>query len=201
METRAVRWLFQERNHVMNLLDTIMSAENGAAVRQIGSQLGLGPEQTSSALAVLVPALAAGFQRNTQTPGGLDSLLSALTKGGHARYVDDPSMLAGPDAIADGNGILGHIFGSKDVSRQVARTAAARTGVGEEVLKRMLPMAAALMMGTFARQGAALTPGQGSAPTKPGGGIMDLLGATLDRNRDGSLVDDVMGMLGGLVGR
>jgi hypothetical protein len=51
---------------------------------------------------------------------------------------------------ADGNGILGHILGSKDVSRQVAAQASARTGIGADVLKKMLPLVATLAMGESA---------------------------------------------------
>jgi hypothetical protein len=183
----------------MNMLDAILAAQNGAAVNQIGSQFGLPKEQTTAALAALVPALAAGLQRNAQSAGGLESLLGALSGGQHAQYVDDPSTLSQPDAIADGNGILGHVFGSKDVSRQIAGRAAAETGVSVDVLKRMLPMVAALAMGTLARQSSA-----SAVPASPlgggaGGSLLSMLGSTLDQNRNGSVIDDVMGMLGGLL--
>jgi len=49
----------------MNILETILAAQNGGAVKQMGQQLGLGDDQASSVLSALVPALAAGFQRNT----------------------------------------------------------------------------------------------------------------------------------------
>src|SRR5687768_7235825 len=139
----------------MNILDIMMNARDGEAVRQLGSQVGLGEEQTASALSALVPALAAGFQRNLQTPEGLGSLVSALTAGNHQRYVDDPTTLADESAVAEGNGILGHVLGSKDVSREVASRAAAQTGVGVEVMKRLLPLAASLMMAAFSQQKAA----------------------------------------------
>jgi len=44
--------------------------------------------------------------------------------------------------VQDGNGILGHIFGSKDVSREVAARASAQSGVGADVLKKLLPIGA-----------------------------------------------------------
>ena len=47
----------------MNILDSIMNAGNGAAVRQIGSQVGLDEAQTAAALSALVPALSAGCGR------------------------------------------------------------------------------------------------------------------------------------------
>jgi hypothetical protein len=48
----------------MNILDSIMSAGNGATVRQLGSQLALDETQTATALSALVPALSAGLRQN-----------------------------------------------------------------------------------------------------------------------------------------
>jgi hypothetical protein len=183
----------------MNILEVIMNAGDGAAVRQVGSQVGLGEEQTASALSALVPALAAGFQRNLQSPDGLASLASALSAGGHQRYVDDPSALAGSAAVSEGNGILGHVLGSKEVSREVASRAAAQTGLSADVMKRLLPLAAALMMGAFSRQKG--SSGSSLPGLAGGGGLADMLGSLLDQNRSGSIADDVTGMLGRVLGR
>lgn len=179
----------------MNILDAILSAQNGNVVGQLGKQFGLDQNQASSALGALVPALAAGMQRNAGQQDGLGALMSALTSGNHARYVDDPSQLGQPTTVADGNGILGHILGSKDVSRQVAARAAAQTGLSDSLLKQMLPVVASIMMGALAKQssGAATRAGASAAP---GGGLLDMLTPMLDRNRDGSVVDDVLGMVG-----
>lgn len=179
----------------MNILDVILNAQNGAAVDRAGSQVGLAPDQTNAALSALVPALAAGFQRNLQSQGGLDSLLAALSSGNHRQYVDNPSSLEDPSAVADGNGILGHLLGSKEVSRELAGRAATQTGLSPEVLKRLLPLAATMMMGAFAKQsanGSALRAGTGAS----GDGIAAMLTPLLDQNRDGSIVDDVTSMIG-----
>lgn len=183
----------------MNILESIVGAGNGAVVRQLGSQFGLPEDKTAAALGSLVPALAAALQRNAQSPGGLTSLVGALASGGHTQYVENPATLAQPDAIATGNGILGHVFGSKDVSREVAAKAASQTGIGVDVLKKMLPTAAALTMGALARESASI--GGPTAPAAPGAAGRSLLGilnATLDRNRSGSFLDEAMGVLGAL---
>lgn len=181
----------------MNMLDAIIGAQNGAAVSQIGGQVGLEKDQTTSALAALVPALAAGLQRNAESAGGLESLLGALAGGRHAQYLDDPASIGRPDSIADGNGILGHVFGSKDVSRQIATRAAAETGIGADVLKRMLPMVATLAMGTLERQSSS-TPASGFGASS-GGGLLGMLAATVDQGPKSSMLDDVIGVLGGLL--
>ena len=179
----------------MNILDAIVNAQDGAAVRQLGSQVGLGPDQTTAALSALVPALAAGFQRNIQSQGGLENLMSKLSSGNHGQYIDNPASLDDQSAVAEGNGILGHLLGSKDVSREVASRAAAQTGLSADILKRMLPLAATLMMGAFSKQSgdpSTIAAGFGGS----GGGIAAMLTPLLDQNRDGSIMDDVTSMIG-----
>jgi hypothetical protein len=180
---------------MQNILDAILSAQGGGAAAAAGQRVGLSQDQTNAALSALVPALASGLSKNASLPGGLDSLLGALTRGGHARYVDDPSTLQSADAVDDGNHILGHILGSKDASRAVASQAAAQTGLGEDVLKKLLPMAATLVMGSLAKQHG------GIASAVPGAGVLRMLTPLLDRDRDGSMIDDVLGQAGKLFGR
>jgi hypothetical protein len=181
----------------MDILDLIRSAQGGAAVQQLGQQFGLNETQVSSALSALVPALAAGFQNNAATPQGLDSLLGALSGGQHQRYVDDVGTLEHTDTVADGNGILGHIFGSKDVSRHVASQAASQTGLGDGVLQAMLPVVAAMMMGAMSKRMG--QPAAVGADTTMGGGLLGMLTPALDANRDGSMVDDVAGLVSRLL--
>jgi hypothetical protein len=168
----------------MNLLDLVLNASGGTAVSQLGGQFGLNRDQTASAIQNLLPALAGGLQRNINQ-GGLDDLLGALAKGQHQRYLDDPSTLSSEGARQDGNGILGHILGSKDVSRQVAAQASTRTGISESVLKQMLPAVASLAMGALSRQT--------SSSASTSSGLLSVLTPLLDRDRDGSVVDDVLG--------
>lgn len=184
----------------MNILDSILEAQGGNTTQQLGQQFGLNQDQVSTALSVLVPALAAGFNKNMSNPQGLDGLISALSGGQHQQYVDDLGALGRADTVSDGNGILGHIFGSKDVSRQVAARAASQTGLSESVLKSMLPVVAAMMMGSLSKQ--FRQPGAGLQAGAPGAdGLFGMLTPMLDSNRDGSMVDDVIGMLGRFVSR
>jgi hypothetical protein len=174
----------------MNLLESILNSNNGAAVSQLANQFGLNQQQATSAVGSLLPALAGGLQRNI-SGGGLEDLLGALNKGQHQRYLDDPTALKSEAARADGNGILGHLLGSKDVSRQVAAQAATQTGISESVLKQMLPTVAALAMGALSKQKAGTS--ASAAAAAGGSGILGMLTPLLDRDRDGSVVDDILG--------
>ena len=134
----------------MNLLDSILTAGGGRSVSELAGQFGLKQDEAKSAVESLLPALAGGLQRNV-SQGGLDNLLDALSKGQHQRYLDDPAALQVDAVREDGNGILGHVLGSKDVSRRVAAQASQRTGISESVLKQMLPVVAALAMGALSK--------------------------------------------------
>jgi hypothetical protein len=177
----------------MDLLQSVLNAQDGAAVSELGRNFGLDQGQTVAAVGQLLPALAAGLSRNTAQPGGLDGLMAALAGGTHQRYLDDPAALTDAATIQDGDGILGHILGSKDVSRQVATQASVRTGIGADVLKKMLPLVATLAMGALSRQAARSNLG-GAEAVQPG--VLGMLTPLLDSNKDGSATDDVMGMLG-----
>jgi hypothetical protein len=171
----------------MNLMDML---SNAGANQAIAGKFGLDQNQTQAVIGKLLPALGAGLKKNTAQPGGLEALTRALQNGGHSRYLQKPAELAGTGAIQDGNAILGHILGSKDVSRGVAARAAEGTGVDVGVVKQMLPMVAAALMGAMGQQQQA-----------PGGNVAGLLGSFLDGNKDGSVADDLLGLAGKFFGR
>ncbi|MDJ0739063.1 MAG: DUF937 domain-containing protein [Gammaproteobacteria bacterium] len=178
----------------MNLLDMIMNAQNGDVVRQVANNFQLDEGQARSAIGALVPALSKGFSNNAASGQGLDDLIGALSRGNHSRYIEQPAALTDQAAVVEGNGILGHIFGSKDVSREVASRAAERSGVDSGVLKKMLPLLASAAMGAMAKQGFASAPNQLAGDQ--GGGLGSLLAGFLDADKDGSILDDVIGMAG-----
>ncbi len=184
----------------MNILDTILNHQDGAAVQQLAQQFGIGNDQATSALSALIPQLSAGVQTNIQQPGGLQALLGALTAGQHEQYLNEPAMLNDPTAVANGNGILGHLLGSRAASSQVAQTASQQTGLSPDLMKQMLPIVATLVMGSLARQTSGVGAQASSMGSGNAGGLMGSLESMLDQNKDGSMVDDVMGMMGKFLG-
>ena len=136
----------------INLLDMIMSAKGGNTAQQVGAQLGLNQQQSQSAIAALLPAISSALKQNTSNPQGLAGLLGALQGGNHDQYLEKPETLGQAESITDGNAILGHLFGSKDVSRAVAGRASEQTGIGADVLKKLLPLVATMAMGSLSKQ-------------------------------------------------
>jgi len=203
------------------LLDLLAGAQAEPAKQQLGRQFGLSDSLTQEALSAIVPALAAGLKSNAGKSGGVEALLGALSQGNHSRYIDEPSLLGQPETLNDGNGILGHLLGSKDMSRSVASHAAQKTGLDSGLLKKMLPIVATMVMGSLSKRsqepdtlsqltsllggsqqqqssglggllGGLLGGGQKQAPQSNG---LGMLGALFDADRDGSAMDDIFQMV------
>ncbi len=136
----------------LNLMDMIAGAAGGQVKQQLAAQLGLSESQTSAALKSLLPALAAGLQANTQKPGGVEALFGALDRGDHEKYLDEPHRLGRQETVDEGNAILGHLLGSKEMSRSVASAASQKTGISDTVLKSALPLVASMVMGSLSKQ-------------------------------------------------
>ena len=145
-------------------------------------------------LGQLLPALAQGVQNNVGQEGGLESILGALSGDRHDQYIDNPSSIAGAGAVEEGNGILGHLLGSKDASRALAQQVSGNTGISDMLIKQMLPVVASMAMGAMSKQ-------MGSNPSANMAGSAEGLAGMLDFNHDGSSVDDIMGLVGKFLNR
>lgn len=152
---------------MLPLIEMMMKAGGGEAMQNMARQFGLSQAQVQSAIEALMPAFSIGLKRNAADPMGMGAFLQALGTGNHANYFDDVAKAFNPAGVSDGNNILGHLFGSKEVSRAVAAQAAAATGIGTEILKQMLPVVASMMMGGLAKQ----TSGQLQAAGMGGGNV------------------------------
>ena len=178
----------------MNLLDMLSNANGGQNIEALATQFGLSGEQAQSVLGQLLPALAQGVQNNVGQQGGLESLLGALSGDRHDQFFDNPDSLTSSGAIDEGNGILGHLLGSKDVSRSLAQQVSGSTGISDVLIKQMLPVVASMAMGAMSKQ-------MGSNPSANLAGSAEGLAGMLDFNHDGNSIDDIMGMVGKFLNR
>lgn len=176
----------------MNMMDMIMQAAGGDTAQQAGNQFGLSPQQSQQAIGALLPAISSAMKRNTASPQGLAGLLGALQNGGHEQYLENPQTLS-QNAQTDGNAILGHLFGSKDVSRAVAGRASEQTGISSDILKKMLPMVAMMAMGGLSKQ---TNNNQGIQGMLAQAAMQQLMGG----GQQGAPAKGIGGILGGLLG-
>jgi hypothetical protein len=107
-----------------------LAGETGHDLGAIGARFGMTPDQTRQAMASLLPAVAGGFQKQGDGFGAAAQLGAGTAP--HA-------------AVDPGNAVLGQIFGSKDVSRQVAQHASGQTGMSSQIMKALLPIVAAMV--------------------------------------------------------
>jgi len=132
----------------MNLIETLIG---NSAVGSIAGKLGLDSGMAQKALSSVLPKLEDALKTNASSDGGMDSLANALNAGSHDEYVNNPDKVVEDDSTIDGNKILGHLLGSKDKSREVAKAASEESGIDFDVLKKLLPMAATLAMGGLSK--------------------------------------------------
>ncbi|MBU0584911.1 MAG: DUF937 domain-containing protein [Alphaproteobacteria bacterium] len=155
---------------MLPLFDMLANAQNGHAMEQLSRQFGLSQQQTQAAVEALMPAFSQGLKRNASDPYGVAAFMSAMASGNHAKYFEDAQKAFAPQGVDEGNGILGHLFGSKDLSRAVAAQAAQATGVGQQVLQQMLPVIASMIMGGLYKQTTNQMPGAQQAAGFGGAG-------------------------------
>ena len=175
----------------MDFMDLLKAAGGGDSVGQLAKTVGLGSSDTSKLVEAIAPALMRGMQKNTADDNGLAGLRRALESGGHDRYIDKPELLASEETRNDGNNILGHIFGSKDVSRNVAAAAAKDTGIDAGLIKKALPLLATLAMGAMSKKSAA---GKELGPSVSSGGLGPLGDLLNMGGKSGGGLDDILGM-------
>ena len=173
----------------MNLLDLLDSVGGQKSLGSLAGNLGIDAAKTNNLVSALAPALMGALKKQTDSEDGLSKFKNALQNGKHQEYVDNPDLMSSADTLKDGNNILGHILGSKDVSRNVAAQAAQSTGINASLIKKALPFIASLAMGALSKNSNAGSSLGDSAGDSAG----DLLGSLMGGG-DGIDVDDILNM-------
>lgn len=174
----------------------------------IAGQLGISQGQAASGAEALLPAILGGFKKRSQAGGagetGLGDLIGALGGLGGGGLLENV-IASEPTDVSRGNEVLGQIFGSKEVSRNVAGAASQQSGLDAGTLKKMLPILAMLVGGYLSSQGGGKQ--QSGIGGMLGGVLGSVLGGSssrssglggiasmLDLDGDGNPLDDILGM-------
>lgn len=137
---------------MMPLFDMLMNAQNGNAMTEMAAKFGLNLEQMNKVTEALMPAFSTGLKRNAASPDAFGQFMQSLASGNHMQYFENASKAFSPSGVTDGNDVLAQLFGSKEVSRAIAAQTEAATGVGQEIVKQMLPIFANTLMGGMFNQ-------------------------------------------------
>lgn len=143
---------------MINMFDMLQQAQNGDAIKNISRQFGLNEQQTYAAMDAMMPAFNEAMRRNAQSADQMHRFWSEMNQRNLQQFYDSADAMRRDDVWMQGNDVLGGLFGSKDVSRAVAQQAAMMSGLGPSVIKQMLPVVAAMMMGGLQRGGGAANP-------------------------------------------
>ena len=127
------------------LLDGLLNELGNDGTGEIASRLGVEPSQAQAALQGALPMILAAMANNA-AGGGADALHNALQQhagpGSVQQQIRDVTQ--NPAAMADGNAILGHIFGARQDT--VAQGVSGISGIDPGKAGALLSMLAPLVM-------------------------------------------------------
>ncbi len=198
------------------ILDMLGPALSGGTLQQLSNAVGTDENTAQRAAMAALPVILGAMNRNTNDPQRAQSLANALDNDHDGGIFDNLGgflgMLTGGDAgastaglnprSADGTGILGHIFGNQ--LPQVQQGVGKATGLDSGQVMKMMVALAPMVMGYLGRQkreqnlnagglsdllNREASTAQQAAPND----LMGMLGGLLDRDGDGSAVDDLLG--------
>ncbi len=202
---------------MFSLQDLLGQQQGTEAVEQISQNVGAEPSLVNTAIQAALPMILSGLANNASTPEGAESLNGALEKdhdgsllgnlGGLGSLIFGGQQAAPPPRQADAGGILGHIFGSNQ--GQVAQEVSNQSGLGVGQVAQILMMLAPIVMSYLGQQkqqqgvgadglggllGGLLGGQQAAAAPSSGNPMMDMASSMLDRDGDGSSMDDIASM-------
>ena len=186
-------------------LEGIIGLLGSQNLEKLTSQIGGTEGQVKNGLEAALPAMLAALNKNTGTEKGAEALNNALEKHDGSILNNLSGYLSNPD-LKDGTGILNHLFGNQTTN--VANAISQSSGLDTNGSMKMLQMLAPIVLGALGQQKKEnnLDAGGLNALTsmlsgtlggnEKASGIMGLVTNMLDANKDGNVVDDIMGMVG-----
>lgn len=205
------------------LLDLINSPMGKQLISGVAGQTGQPENKTADVLAMAMPLLMGAMKKNASTPGGAQGLMNALSSKHDGGILDNLGGLFGggvdQSVMDDGAGILGHVFGGKQ--NQVENALSSKSGIDAGSIGQILKIAAPIVLGYLGKQTKQQNVSSPEALNGLLGGLMggnssankqqSLIESFLDSDGDGSIMDDLAGMvlsgggqkkggLGGLLG-
>ncbi|RIV45886.1 MULTISPECIES: DUF937 domain-containing protein [Flagellimonas] len=189
------------------LLDLLNSPMGKQLVSGVAGQTGQSESKTADVLSMAMPLLMGAMKKNTSTPGGAQGLMNALSSKHDGSILDNLGGFFGggvdQSAMDDGAGILGHILGSKQP--QVENALSSKSGMDAGTIAQILQIAAPILLGYLGKQTRQQNVSSPDGLNGLLGGLMggnktaakqqSLIETFLDSDGDGSIMDDLAGMV------
>lgn len=192
----------------MQFENILNQALNVDTINRMSQTLGTDESTTSNAVQAALPLLLGAMTQNSSSTEGSSSLLSALDKDHDGSILNDLGGFLGGYEAGPGGGILGHVFGDRTEAAQ--NTVSKASGMDLGRVLQLLTMLAPIVMGALGKSRRQGEVDESSLPDLLGGAtrqaasnspLGDILSGMLDSNRDGSSLDDILRMAGGLINR
>jgi hypothetical protein len=202
------------------LLDLLNSPMGKQLISGVAGQTGQPENKTADVLSMAMPLLLGAMKKNVSSPQGAEGLMNALSSKHDGSILDNLGGLFGggvdDSVMNDGAGILSHVFGGKQP--QVENALSQKSGMDTGSIANILKIAAPIVMGFLGKQKAQSNVSDANGLNSLLGGMLggqpqqnqSLITTLLDADGDGSILDDVAGMvmgggkkkggLGGLLG-
>lgn len=164
---------------------------------ELAGKLGVDEATAEQAAKTALPTLLAGLQANAEDPAGAQSLQAALAQHQDSSLIDGGVSLDQVDE-ADGEKIVGNVFGENTPQVVNALSGAAGEGGQSGIIAKLLPMLAPIVMAYLAKQFFS-NKSQG-ADGGDGGGLAGMLGGLLGGGGSGGGGGGLGSILGGLLG-
>lgn len=192
------------------ILDLLNSDLGKTIVNGVAGQTNQPANKTQDVLTMALPVLMAAMKRNASTPQGAEGLLGALNSGKHDGGILDNlgGLFSGgvdSNVLNDGDKILRHVLGGKQ--QNVQNAISQKSGIDANTVAQILKVAAPILMGVLGNQAKQQNVNSPSGIEGLLGGLLggnsakseqSFLESILDADGDGSIIDDVAGMvLGG----
>ena len=189
------------------LLDLLNSPMGKQLISGVAGQTGQPENKTADVLSMAMPLLLGAMKKNVSSPQGAEGLMSALSSKHDGSILDNLGGLFGggvdDSVMNDGAGILGHVFGGKQP--QVENALSQKSGMDAGSIASILKIAAPIVMGFLGKQKAQSNVSDASGLNSMLGGMLggqpqqnqSLITTLLDADGDGSILDDVAGMVMG----
>ncbi|WP_203258874.1 DUF937 domain-containing protein [Hyunsoonleella ulvae] len=188
------------------ILDLLNSDLGKTIISGVSGSTGTNQDKTSSVLTMALPVLMKAMQRNASTPQGAEGLMGALSGKHDGSILDNLGGLfsggVDEDVKTDGDKILGHVLGAK--RQGVEQVIGQKSGLDAGSVGNILKVAAPLLMGMLGKQTRQNNVSSANGLGDMLGGLLggssakqeqSFLESILDADGDGSVVDDVAGML------
>jgi hypothetical protein len=170
-------------------------------VKDIANKLGAPESEVNNAIHTLVPSLVGGLQHNCASDDvDTSTLESAVTTHAASGLLDGGVNVDQIDE-RDGDKIVANIFGGNN-STAVASALAGTGAGGNDLIKKLLPILAPIVLAYIGKQ-LAQKAGAGPAQSAPagGGGLGDILGSILGGTGSGNNGNNSLGsILGSVLG-